>query len=88
MAVDLYYLESEGLELLVKRLNACYLVNGAVDLQTVLVYHDNEVVELVVRSEHRRLPDLTFLYLAVAEKRIGTIVFAVELRSQRHSARG
>ena len=58
----------------------------AVDLQTVLVYHDNEVVEVMVSSEHRRPPDLTFLYFAVAEERIGTIVFLVEFRGERHSA--
>ena len=87
MAVDLDDLEAERLKLLVEGLDARDVRNGAVDLQTVLVYDDNEVVKLVVRSEHRRLPNLTFLHLSVAEDCIGTIVFVVKLRRKRHTAR-
>ena len=87
VSVDLDHLKAECLKLFVKRFDSRHVLNSAVDLQTVLVNDHNEVVELVVRSKHCRLPNLAFLYLAVAENCICAIVFVVKLCRERHSAR-
>ena len=38
--------------------------------------------------EHRRLPDLAFLALAVAEYGINAVILLIDLRGERHTASG
>ena len=45
-----------------------HVCGGAVDLQAVDVHDGDEVVEALVRREHRSLPHLALLQLAVSEQ--------------------
>ena len=85
MSVDVDYMEVERLELLIDRIRRTYLVNRSVDLKTVVVHDDYEVVKLSVACKHSSLPNLTFLNLTVSKECIHTIVLALELSAECHS---
>lgn len=59
---------AEGLPLRGDRLDRRDRVHGTVDLGVVRVDQDREPVQAVVGGEHRGLPDLALLQLAVAEQ--------------------
>ena len=66
MAVDAHHLPAESLVFGGERLDVHHRLSLAVNLQMVVVEDGNEVVELVLRGLHGRLPDLPLLLLAVA----------------------
>ena len=66
VAVDDDGVKAEGLELGIERLYAADFLGGAVDLQTVAVHDDGQVIKAVVTREHRGFPDLALFAFAVA----------------------
>ena len=68
VAVDLDDVPVERAELVGDGAEAHDLGAGAVDLQAVVVDDRDEVGEALVGGEHRRLPDLALLQLAIAER--------------------
>ena len=61
------------------------LLDGAVDLQAVVVNNEHKVVELVVAGEHRGLPHLTLFDLAVAQQDVRAISVAPVLGGKCHA---
>ena len=64
-----------------------HLVIRAVDLQTVVIDHDGQVVQLIMSSGHIGFPDLSLLALAVAGEDEDLRVLAEMLGAQRHTDR-
>ena len=60
-------MELKGAELVGERHGVVDLLDGAVDLQAVVVDDHAEVIELLVAGKHGGLPDLALLALAVAQ---------------------
>ena len=87
MAVHGLHKESESGELLVDRIGAHNVAHGAVDLKIVVVNEHEQVIQLIVRGEHHRFPDLAFLDLAVAEERIYAHAVSKTLCAERHARR-
>ena len=67
--VDGAHVPAEGRELGAQVARIAHLARAAVDLQAVAVHDGGQVVQTAMGSEHGRLPHLTFLALAVAQKR-------------------
>ena len=79
---------AEGLDLFIVRRGADDLVDGSVDLQTVVVNDDTEVVQLVVGGKHECFPNLTLLAFTVTDDGIDTVILLVNLCAERHTASG
>ena len=89
MPVNRNGMEAERLEFFIDRRNCHDILVFTVDLQTVPVHDCTEVVQLVVRGSHRRLPDQPLLQFAVTEQCIHSAgCFAggfVQLACHRHA---
>ena len=81
-------MEFEGAELVGERHGVVDLLDGAVDLQAVVVDDHAEVIELLVAGKHGGLPDLALLALAVAQQGVGAIVIAPVLGGNGHAHGG
>ena len=57
----------------------------SVDLKPIDIHGDAEIVQSIVRGEHRRLPDLSFGKLTVAEQCVDVDVLAKILRALCHA---
>ena len=73
MAVDLGDPPPERLPLVHERLYGHDVVRGAVERPLVVVDDGDEVVQLVLVGEHRRLPHLTLMQLSVAQDAVRPI---------------
>ena len=78
-------MEIECLELFINRIRRTYLIDGSVDLQVVVIYHNAEVVQLTEASEHSSLPYLSFLDLTVTQQCVYTEITFVHLSTQCHA---
>ena len=91
MAVNRNGMEAERPEFFIDRRDCHDILVFTVDLQTVPVHDRAEVVQLVVRGSHRRLPDKPLLQLAITKQRIHSAGrFAggfVHLTRHRHADR-
>src|SRR5262245_58219584 len=76
----------ERAPLVAKRLDSHDVLHVAIDLLAVVVDDPAQVVELVVRGEHRRLPDLPLLLLAVPHHAVDPARVLVDARGHRHPA--
>ena len=86
VAVDVANFPAERRELLGKVAWIAYLLCIAVNLQAVAIDDCDQVVELVVRGEHRRLPNLAFLAFAIAEEGEHAMFVAIEPQARRKAA--
>ncbi len=59
--------------------------DGSIDLKTIIVHDDYQIVQLSVACEHGSLPYLTLLDLAVAQQCVYTIAVAGYLCGKRHA---
>src|SRR3972149_1815817 len=82
VAVALLHLPAEGAPLIGKRLRAHDVLDEAVVLDAVAVDDGSQGGEAVVGGRPRRLPDLAFVQLAVAEEAVDAVVAAVQARRQ------
>ena len=82
---DLDHMELERTELIGDGHRGVDLLDGAIDLQAVVVDDQAEVIERVVARKHSGLPHLALLNLAVAQQGIGAIDIAPMLSGKRHS---
>ena len=87
VAVDGDDVEAERLHLRIDRRAVHDLFRRAVDLQTVEVDDNAQVIQLEVRGEHEGLPDLAFLDFAVAQQGIDVDVFIQVFRALGHARR-
>ena len=85
VSVDLDDVPSERAPFIGERLELHHVRDCVETLNFVVVDQDDEIVELVLRREERRLPDRTFIAFAVAEHHEHAMRFAVELRGERHA---
>ena len=84
----LHHVELKGAELVGKRHGVVDFLDGAVDLQAVVVDDHAEVIELLVAGEHGSLPDLALLALAIAQQGVRAISIAPVLGGNRHTHGG
>ena len=82
-----YHMESEALKLLGNRIGGIDHIYRSVDLQPVVVHDHAQIVEFLGCREHGCLPHLSLLDLAVAQKRVYTVVLIAELRGECHAHR-
>lgn len=87
VSVDGLYVKAESLELLVNRFRAGNFADRAVNLQAVEVDNQAEIIEVVVGCKHSSFPNLTLFNLAIAEQRVNTVVFVINLAGKRHACR-
>ena len=80
-------MESEALKLLGNRIGGIDHIYRSVDLQPVVVHDHAQIVEFLGCREHGCLPHLSLLDLAVAQKRVYTVVLIAELRGECHAHR-
>ena len=85
VSVDLIQIKTKGLQLGRQITQRHDLVVAAVDLQTVVINNNGQVVQLKVAGSHKGLPNLTFLALAVTEDGIHAAIFAQLLGTQCHT---
>ena len=64
------------------------LGNGTVYLKSVPVKHHAKVIKLIVSGKHSRLPNLTFLALTVTDSGVYSVLIALYLSCERHTASG
>ena len=64
------------------------LVCKAIVLHIVFVYQRCNVIKMVERRKHRRLPYLSFIHLPVAHYRISMKVLTQPFSAQGHTASG
>ena len=87
VSVDGLYVKAESLELLVDRFRAGNFTDRAVNLQAVEVDNQAEIIEVVVGCKHSSFPNLTLFNLAIAEQRVNTVIFVINLAGKRHACR-
>src|SRR5437764_10414816 len=85
MAIDLDHVPVEGAEFVAQRTDVQYLCGEVIELLLVVVDDQRQVVELVEGREHRSLPVLAFLDLAVAGHHEGVEVGLVQLSGERNA---
>ena len=78
-------METERFEFFVDRVRRVYIVDLTVNLQTVVVYDHNQVVQFSVGCKHGCLPYLSFLDLAVTKQCIYTVIIAGEFGRDCHT---
>ena len=57
----------------------------SINLQAIIVYDCQQVVQMIMRCKHRCFPDLTFFNFAIAQNGINLISSVVQLASQSHT---
>ena len=82
------YMEIESAELLVDRIRGAYVLDLSIDLQTVVIYNKHEIIQLMEAGKHRSFPNLSFLNLAIAQKRIYAELFVCHFSAQCHADSG
>ena len=85
VAIDLQRFPAEGAELLTQIAVGHHLVAGAVQLEIVAVYKDNQVIQLVLVGGIGSLPDLALLRFTVAHHAEHLVVLVIQLPCQRHT---
>ena len=85
VTVDLSHFKTECLQLLRNGIGAHHVGDVAVDLQAVVVDDDAQVVQLVVVGQHKGLPNLALLDLAVTQQGVYPAVLALVLGGQSHA---
>ena len=85
VTIDVTHMEAESCQLIPNRIRTHDFIDSAVNLKTVIINDDHQVVQLVVGCQHAGLPDLAFLDLAVAQQGVDTSGLALVLQAQRHA---
>ena len=87
MSVYLKALKSECFEFLNNIAQSHNLIVASVDLKAIVVQHEGQVVQLVMRSCHSCLPNQSLLALAIAQNGVYMVLCASMLccQSQTHS---
>ena len=87
VTVNLYRMPPESGPFVAQGIDGHHLLGAAVDLQTVAVDDETEVVDLMVRRCHGRLPNAPLLLLAITHDAENTVGLAVHLGRQSHAQR-
>ena len=78
-------MEVKCFKLLVDRIRGVYILDPSIDLESVIVHDYYQIVQVSVSCEHGSLPDLSFLDLAVTEKRVHTVGSLIQLSGNSHT---
>ena len=81
-------MEVECFEFFVYRIGVVDLIDGTVDLKTVIIHDHYQIVQLLGTGKHGCLPNLAFLYLAVSQQCIGSVGCTIKLCGKSHTYRG
>ena len=85
--VDYNDIATECLEFFIKRRSIHNVFSRAVNLQTVHVDRDAEIIKFVMGGEHGCFPNLTFGEFAITKQGVNSEIFAEKFRAFSHTAR-
>ena len=85
MRINLDHMEIKCLELVRDRIRRTYILNLSVNLQPIVIYDHNQIVQLACTGKHGCLPDLSLLDLTISQDRIGAVIRSVQLGGKRHT---
>src|SRR5581483_3577875 len=84
MPIELDSMPSEGTPLVGERRYIHDVLDEPVELDLVVIHDRDYVVDLVIRAEHGRFPDLSFLTFAVAQHHVSARRAVVEAGGAAH----
>ena len=87
VAIDAQHIPAETGVFRRQRLDLHHVFDQAINLQAIAVDDANQIVELVVSSLHRGLPNLALLLFAVAHDAENLVLLLVESSGQRKTHR-
>ena len=67
LGININYIKVKCFKLLVYGVGGSDLIDGAVNLQIIIVHNHAQIVQLAEPGEHGRLPHLAFLDFAVSQ---------------------
>lgn len=85
VSVDIIDLKAEGCRLCAQVDMRHDLIAGTIELETIIIYHHDEIVKLISICTHHCFPDYALVHLAVAEEREHAIVLMVALTCKSHA---
>ena len=85
MSVDIIDLKAEGCRLCAQVDMRHDLIAGTIELETIIIYHHDEIVKLISICTHHCFPDYALVHLAVTEEREHAVILMVALTCKSHA---
>ena len=83
--LDCNHVEVECCKLVCDRIWGINFLDRTINLQIVIIYNDAEVIQMMGSGKHRCLPYLSFLNLAITQKRVHTIILIRKFCGKCHT---
>lgn len=85
VSVDIIDLKAEGCRLCAQVDMRHDLIAGTIELETIIIYHHDEIVKLISICTHHCFPDYALVHLAVTEEREHAVILMVALTCKSHA---
>lgn len=79
------HMEIKCFELLINRIRRTYILNLTINLKTIVIYDNTEIVKLSVAGKHCCFPHLAFFNLTITKQCIYTERITAHFSSQCHT---